>query len=440
MMRSTLRSISHLAIQMSNNNPGCCVNGVRLIAVGVIYLKIYHIFFTPILTAAYKRSEADRHLLVIDEVVAKNVKLIYEMYKNHESARHIADLLNEKEILTPQSYYYDSIGKVNPYTQNSKSWGSAAIINLLKNQVYIGHMVQSKKAVQSFKSKKVVELPPEMWVTVENTHEPIVEEETFKAVQFLMAQNKNKRPKKSHGEVSLFSNILFCKDCGAKMVLSTTQKGAKIDRYYRYYRCYNYVQHTKTACSSHRITLATLSEAILADIRYHAKLAKADEENFVKKLHKISMKEKNQEISDCRRKELIAKNRLTEVDGLIQKTFEKNCDGIISDSMLKDLLQKYESEKQSLHEQLEKIRLDLLNAESQTTCIEKEVKNLIKYAEITELNRSIVTSLIQSIHISQPSKVDGKRKYEFDICYKFQKQNGTKKETVSDNTIPLKAV
>jgi|GEM_PF-6719857 len=113
---------------------------------------------------------------------------------------------------------YDSNGKANPYIQNSKSWGSAAIINIMKNQAYIGHMVQSKKAVQSFKSKKVVELPPEMWAIVENTHEPIVEEETFKAVQLLMEQNKNKRPKKSHGEVSLFSNILFCKDCGAKIV------------------------------------------------------------------------------------------------------------------------------------------------------------------------------------------------------------------------------
>ena len=221
------------------------------------------------------------------------------------------------------------------------------------------------------------------------------------------------------------------------MVFSTTQKGSKIDCYYR---CSTNIQHGKTACSSHRITLPTLSEAILADIRYHATLAKADEENFIKKLHSISMKEKSQEIAYCRRKESIEKNRLMEIDVLVQKSFEKNCEGLMPDSTLKDLFQKYEAEKQSIHEKLEIIRLDLLNAESQTTGIEKEVRNLIKYAEITELNRTIVTSLIQSIHISQPVKIDGKREYEFDIRYKFHNNHGTKKETAYDNTISLKVV
>lgn len=366
----------------------------------------------------YKRSDEDKHKLVVDESAAKVVKRIYELFKNHESARRIADILNKEGIMTPQNHYYQLMGQENPYKKNANTWCSTTVISLLQKEVYLGHIVQSKRAVQSFKSKKLQVLPPEMWVIVENTHEAIIDRETWNAVQLLFETNKKSKSKKSANEdVSLFTNIVRCKSCNSKLSFSTRQIKSKVDSYYR---CSRYIQHGKEACSPHRITLDILYSVVLEDIKRNARLALADEEMFVKQLHQISLEETHSELADFVKQEAYFKNRLYEVDNLIQKAFEKNVNGVLPDSMLANLLKKYEADKKTLDEDLINLKRRKLIAESQTTNIQREIDNLKKYAEITELNRTVVTNLIHSIHISEPKTVDGKKTYDIDIRYKFQ--------------------
>jgi hypothetical protein len=386
----------------------------------------------------YKRSEEDRHKLVIDARAAEVVKRMFQMFKNHESARSIADMLNREGIPTPQNYYYESLGQENLYKRNAKTWCSSTVISILRKEVYLGHMVQCKRKVVSFKTKKVKDMPAEMWQYVKDTHEAIIDEPTWNAVQLLLLTNKNSNPKKTaSGDVSLFSNLVRCKDCNASLTFgSHSMKGVL----YKYYRCSRYLQHGTEECTPHRISLDDLSRVVLQDIKSNARLAKEDEDAFIAKLHKINMKEKRGEIEKNKKREALLKKRLSEIDGLMLKVFEKNCAGILSDKMCASISAKYEQEKLALESTLHDLSLDIIRCESEAGNMADEVEKLKQYAEITALNRKILTNLIQSIHISEPRKENGEKVYDIEIRYKFHNNAPTRKDFSAESLYELGAV
>jgi len=141
----------------------------------------------------------------------------------------------------------------------------------------------------------------------------------------------------------------------------------------------------------------------------------------------LNISGKSAEVEQYRKREAQVRKRLNELDSLIQKTFEKNCAGLLPDSMLKNLLSKYELEKCEFEDALSAINAEKLRIDSQKTDIARELENLKQYSQITALNRRIVTSLIETAHVSESQLVAGEKTYEIDIRYKFQ--NATKKET-----------
>lgn len=296
-------------------------------------------------------------------------------------------------------------------------------------------MVQGKVTGKSFKSKQRLELPPDMWYVVDNTHEAIIDIETWNAVQFLLESNKNSKPRKTAAagyESSLFSNILRCKDCNSKLTLTTRQRKTFVSCNYR---CSRYLEHSSQACTPHNISLEMLSAVVLADIQNNAQLANEDKEAFVQRLYKISMSERNAEVEQYRRRESQIQRRLAEIDNLMQKTFEKNCAGLLPDSVMANLMNGYEKEKLKLDGDLSSLRMEKLKSECQTTDISREIDKLRLHADIAELNRAIVTSLIKSIHISEPMITNGKKQYAIEIRYKFQNALNIKKEIPSVNEI-----
>jgi hypothetical protein len=222
-------------------------------------------------------------------------------------------------------------------------------------------------------------------------------------------------------------------DCGSKLTFSSAQRKTFVDYFYR---CSQYLQHGKEACSSHRIPLDVLSSVVLEDIKNNARLAKEDEEAFISKLHKISMKEKLAESERHKKRERVNTQRLSEIDTLIQKSFEKNISGILPDHMLKNLLNNYDAEKTSLETELSSLEIELMQNESQSIDISHEVDNLKQYAIISKLDREIVINLIQSIHVSEPKKIDGKKVFDIEIRYKFQKPRNNELKAKKEDTSP----
>ena len=177
----------------------------------------------------YVKSPADKHILIPDNDVVNIVRRIFRLFASGESGRHIADILNTEGILSPGAYHAAKVGKVGV----NKTWGSSTVVQLLRNQAYIGNMVQGKRKALSFKTKKRMVTDKSDWIIVENTHEALIELDIWGEVQRKLTANYRPRVCKQ-GENSLFSGIVECADCGAKMAFTTKIMSGKT---YKLYRC-----------------------------------------------------------------------------------------------------------------------------------------------------------------------------------------------------------
>lgn len=182
----------------------------------------------------YLKDPADHHKLIVDEFAAAVVQDIFKWKIEGASQQRIADKLNELGVLSPMEYkrycgiMYHSGFQVNPKSK----WTAVAVGRILKNEYYIGTLVQGKRTTPNHKVKKSIQKPQEEWVRIENNHTPIVTREDFELVGRLLLQDTRIAPKQE--TVSLFSGLIFCADCGQNMVKSgVCQKG----KTYRYYMC-----------------------------------------------------------------------------------------------------------------------------------------------------------------------------------------------------------
>ena len=137
----------------------------------------------------YTRCPTDKHKLIIDEKPAQIIARMFEMFASGDSGRHISDIFNKEGIPSPRAYFYQQAGRENPLNE-SMTWNSNTVMQLLKNQVYIGNMVQGKRRVTSFKTKSRAVVPEEDWIVVEDTHEAIVGKDVWARVQQKIASGK----------------------------------------------------------------------------------------------------------------------------------------------------------------------------------------------------------------------------------------------------------
>ena len=164
----------------------------------------------------YQKSPEDKHILIIDEEAARIVYRLFFEFAAGDSARMIADRLNTEKIDSPRFYHYAKMGRTNPLSEQRNVWGSATVLQLLRNQVYIGNMVQGKRQVVSFKTKKVRKIDPEEWIVVENTHQPLIDRELWDRAHKRLSNKSRTRATKKE-TIGLFAGILKCADCGSPL-------------------------------------------------------------------------------------------------------------------------------------------------------------------------------------------------------------------------------
>ena len=205
----------------------------------------------------YKRDEKNKNKLVVDEEPAKVVKLIYDLYESGNGVCRIAKILNEKGIYTPTKYKQEQGLNFKNSKGNINYWSESTITKILKNQVYIGNIVQGYNKKVSYKTKKSISLPLSQRIIVENTHEPIIEKEQFWKIQRLF---KSKARTCKTGEVHIFANKLICLDCKAKLYKCQNSKG------YVYFSCSN-SRTSKKICSRHSIGYENLKNLITQKIK-----------------------------------------------------------------------------------------------------------------------------------------------------------------------------
>jgi DNA invertase Pin-like site-specific DNA recombinase/chaperonin cofactor prefoldin len=372
----------------------------------------------------YKKSVESKHVLVVDEDVSQNIIRMFELYLGGKTARAIADVFNRENIPTANEYYYNTIGKPNPYKNNKNKWGSATIMQIIKNPVYYGAMANGKRKVVSFKNHSVVKQNFDDWIIVEDTHAPLVNKELWLEAQQLNRKNNTqavRRRSTEEREVSIFAGIIKCTDCGGNLVYS--RKNLKSGGATEFYRCSTYVQKGKNVCPPHRVDYNTLYQVVLASVQEYAVLAVEDEKKLIDEVLKASDEFKHKNVQRYERSIRESKNRIKEIDGILQNLYEDKISGEVIADIFKRMSKKYSEEQAKLIAEVEQLEAELDECKQVEKDLSGWINRIKECITIDGLTRAIVVELIDRIDVSEIYNVDGERNLDISISYKFDRFN-----------------
>lgn len=358
----------------------------------------------------YMKNPDDKKEWIIDEEAAKTVRQIFALCVEGLGPTQIAKRLKATKVLTPTEYW-NSIGRncskppTVPY-----NWCSATVADILAKQEYCGDTVNFRSTTKSFKNKTKIERPQEEWEIFPNTHPAIIDREVFELVQEL--RQHRRRPTKS-GIVSWFSGLLYCADCGEKLYYSVTNN---YKREQAYFFCSSFRKNSDE-CSAHYIREKVVMENALESMRRILLNVQAFEKKFARKQMECYSEDKKRELAEKRRELNKAKKRIAEIDGLIQKLYEDNAIGKISDERYATLSMSYEEEQRALKSALPDIENYLETETDKTESLQRFIEKVKRITEIKELTAELVHEFIDKIVVHAPRYLDGKRVQLIDIYY-----------------------
>lgn len=367
----------------------------------------------------YRKSAADKHILGIDPVTAPVVRHIFDLRLQGNGFRKIALILNAEKVPAPKTFYYMAEGREN-HRGETPFWNDVTVKTILRNEVYLGHMVQNKTGTVSYKNHKQVSKPESEWIRVENTHEPLISQEVWDAVQRMDNHPARGRSGKI-GTVSLFGGLLRCMDCGSSMLYMRDYRKKVSDKEpeYKAYVCNRYASGGKNACSSHYINQKVLTQIVLTDIRCKAIWAQNSREKLREKI--LAQKESaGREKLKTLQAELSAiERRLPELDRLVQSAYEDKVLGKIPENLCVQLLNGYEAEHKAKQERRRELTEQLAASRENEQSVDAWLDMVQDYYDLQELDRPTLMRLIQKIEISEKYTVDDHEERDIHIYYNF---------------------
>lgn len=358
----------------------------------------------------YMKNPDNTKEWIVDEEAAKTVRQIFALCVEGLGPTQIAKRLKVAKVLTPTEYWV-SIGRncskppAVPY-----NWCADTVANILSKQEYCGDTVNFRSTTKSFKNKTKIERPQEEWKIFPNTHPAIIDREVFDLVQEL--RQHRRRPTKS-GIVSWFSGLLYCADCGEKLYYSVTNN---YKREQAYFFCSSFRKNSDE-CSAHYIREKVVMENVLESMRRILLNVQAFEKEFARKQMECYSEDKKRELAEKRRELNKAKKRIAEIDGLIQKLYEDNAIGKISDERYATLSMSYEEEQRELKTALPDMENYLETETDKTENLQRFIDKVKRITEIKELTAELVHEFIDKIVVHAPRYLDGKRVQLIDIYY-----------------------
>ena len=367
----------------------------------------------------YKRDNEDKHHLVIDEDTAPIVRRIFSMRATGMGFTGIAAQLNEEGIPSPGMLYYQRRGKADPRRVNHK-WAGETVKHLIRNEVYIGNMVQGKTGTVSYKNKKLISKPEDEWIRVEGTHEPIISQEIWDTVQSI-DQKRVRKNAASDGIRSVFTGLVYCAECGFKMRNHTekfTYKDGSPGRYSSFI-CGNYARSGKSACTIHTIYENVLEQIVLEDIREKARFAAHDPEMLAQHILRLKDKEAQSHRTSCEQELKAVKTRLDELERLMQSLYEDKYSGTVPQSVFQTLIRKYETERVEKAAALPELERRARSAMESRQDAGRWTEIIRQYTEITKLDESMLFALVDRIEVGEAQKVRGVRVRDVKVYYRY---------------------
>ena len=364
----------------------------------------------------YIADPNDRNHLLPDPETANVVKQIFAMYVRGDRMCEIQNWLREHEILTVSELRYRRTGNCRhprPHPTCIYNWPDKTLYDILTRKEYLGHTITGKSYKVSYKSKKTKKNPEEKQYFFPNTHEALIDEETFDLAQKRIATRH--RPTKVE-TIDIFSGLLFCGECGYKMYL---QQGAGTLERKHAYTCGKYRNRIRTGevCTTHYIRKSVLQELVLADLQRVLSYVRNNEQDFIETANEYNAKATQKALTQQRKELEKAQARMGELNLLFRKLYEDNALGKLSDEQFAFLTSGYDDEKKMLTHKIAELSTVIDTATERSTDVKRFVALVRKYTEINELTYENVHELIDRILIHELDKETNTRKIE--ILYSF---------------------
>ena len=345
----------------------------------------------------YLWNEA-RDQWIVDEEAADVVKRIFARTIEGYGPYQIACKLSEEQILIPSAYlaqYGEGVNK-NKTFKDIYGWGSSAVVEILKKREYLGHTVNFKTR-KHFKDKKSHYVPEDEWTIFENTHEPIIDQQTFDLVQKI--RSNVKRYPNGWGEAAPLTGLLYCADCGGKMYVHRTNNGKRISQY----TCsqYSKVPVGKLCPTQHRINEDVVLTLVSDMLKAIAEYAKHDRAEFVRVVQEAQSSQQTAEIRKQRTRLAAAKQRVSELEVLLCKIYEDNVLGKLPDSRYEVLDAQYAKEQAALTAEIATLEKAVSDYEKHEQDADRFIALIEKYQNFDKLTVAMLNEFVEKILVHE---------------------------------------
>lgn len=336
----------------------------------------------------------------IDEEVVDNIRYIFNSIYNNIPARDVINNLNKNKVYIPGYYNYLKKGinkeKYENYSEEKKyAWDYWKLDMILTNEIYIGTLVNFKRKKLSFRSKKLIANDPDKMIKVVDRFPAIISKEVFDRV----AEIRHLKYRAPRNDNNIFSNFIYCADCGKKMTLR--KQGYQKRSHILYYHC--------SYCKGHYIRLDLLKEQVIEDFKkLKLFIASIPHDYLVNVINKINKEKESKKLDIDTKDYNLAKIRKDELDNIISKLLDSYSKGIIPDGAYETMMKKYKSEYDELVKKIKKLEVKLSNKDISIEKVSiKQLEYILNIKEDELFNNNLFSSIIKSIKIKD-TNVDGK--------------------------------
>ena len=373
----------------------------------------------------YRKDPENKNHWLVDEDAAAVVRRIFQLSIGGHGPYEIAKMLTTEKVECPGYYLAvrnrgtrkNNTDRTRPY-----DWYGNTVSTMLSKPEYMGHTVNFRSHKKSYKDKRPVMNSPEDWLIFENTHDAIIDPETWQLAQ---QTKRTVHRTDTTGVANPLTGLAFCADCGAKMynhrgrhIKASSGKEYPNDTY----NCSTYtltMQRETKQCFSHGISTKALRALILDTIRTVSSYAIANEDEFVEKVREASQVRLAEAAKDLKRKINQAKKRSSELDLLIKKLYEAYATEKIPEKRFEMLSAEYEQEQAELEKVIAAEQTELNAFNEDTARVGQFLALAKKYMDFSELTTPMINEFIEKIIVHAPDRSSGEREQEVEICLKF---------------------
>lgn len=366
----------------------------------------------------YLKDPADHNHLIPDPETAPVVAKIYELVLKGWGNHRIRDYLRETKVPVPSWYMHirgiEDKSHMFPDEESKYIWRPDTLRLLIRNRVYCGDCVLCKSDTV-FKTKQHFKTEESSWITVEDTHEPIVSRDTWERANELIAVKRRKYKDTLSGDLNIFSGLLKCADCGK--ALSRRKYGSNSS--HMIYVCGTYATYGSHKCTQHKIFEEDLTTAITEDIRELFSQVKKDKAKLIDLLIKCKAKNTGKTLNtkDAQYKRVC--KRLDEVNRLVDKLYEDSIAGRVNETNFTRLLGKYQQEQDNILAEKKKLESDTAAVREIRSDAEHFADALEQNGDISTLTPEILNMLVEKILVHEPRAVDGVMRQQIDVYYRY---------------------